>query len=143
MVLSVRAVATAVERDSRAFFTLSMQAMEGSDPLRPSALRALLALDDQGPTTVAQLAERLALSQSATSRLVDRLVHQGLVDREPDPHDRRQLTVGATSGGRAVVQRLIRRRRAAVEEVLATMSPVDRAALEQGVVAFAAAARLR
>ncbi len=141
MTQGVRAVATAVERDSRAFFTLSMQAMEGEDPLRPSALRALLALDGRGAMTVGQLADELALSRSATSRLVDRLVQQGLVDRAPDPDDRRQLAVGATRDGREVVQRLVSRRRTAVLEVLAGMDADDRTALERGLAAFRAAAQ--
>jgi DNA-binding MarR family transcriptional regulator len=143
MAEGVRAVATAVERDSRAFFTLSMQAMEGGDPLRPSALRALLALEDRGPLTVAGLAEDLALSQSATSRLVDRLVQQGLVDRAADPSDRRQLEVRPTAAGASVVQRLVGRRRSAVLRVLAVMDDDDRAALQQGLTAFAVAARRR
>lgn len=137
---SVTAVASAIERDSRAFFTLSMQAMEGGDPLRPSALRALLALDGRGPATVHRLAEELALSQSATSRLVDRLVQRGLVDRDEDTHDRRQLAVRATPEGRAAVRRLVNRRRAAVRTVLTAMDPEDRAALGRGLAAFAATA---
>ena len=132
--------ATAVERAARAFFTLSMLAMEGEDPLRPSALRALLSLEAHGSLTVGQLAGELALSQSATSRLVDRLVHQGLVDRAASPLDRRQLMLAATAAGSAVVGRLVARRRAAMLPVLDAMTAADRTALERGLAAFARAA---
>jgi DNA-binding MarR family transcriptional regulator len=140
--VTVRTSATGVERDSRPFLALSMRAMEGEQPLRLSALRALLALD-RSAVTVGNLGNSLNLSQSATSRLVDRLLHLGLVERSADDRDRRQVTVRATTEGRAVIARLAARRRRAVRDVLARMDEQDRAALERGLAAFAAAARDR
>ncbi|UKY49475.1 MarR family winged helix-turn-helix transcriptional regulator [Streptomyces inhibens] len=59
----------------------------------PTDLYALHALDLAGPLTTGALAERIGLSQSATTRLVDRLVRAGRARRAPDPDDRRRVLV--------------------------------------------------
>jgi len=46
-----------------------------------------------------ELNQRLVLSQSALSRLVDRMEADGLVAREPDPTDRRGTVVSMTHPG--------------------------------------------
>ncbi|MGG7574580.1 MarR family winged helix-turn-helix transcriptional regulator [Streptomyces sirii] len=59
----------------------------------PTDLYALHALDLAGPLTTGALAERIGLSQSATTRLVDRLVRAGRARRTTDPEDRRRVLV--------------------------------------------------
>src|SRR5690348_17850934 len=61
----------------------------------PTDLYALNALELAGPLTTGVLAERIGLSQSATTRLVDRLERAGWVSRGPDPADRRRVVVTA------------------------------------------------
>jgi DNA-binding MarR family transcriptional regulator len=51
------------------------------------------------------------LSQPALSRMVDRLVERGLVERRPDPEDGRGVCLALTDAGRAA-QRSIGRRHA-------------------------------
>jgi DNA-binding MarR family transcriptional regulator len=58
---------------------------------------ALRHLVKQGPLTMNELAARMEISPSSATQLVDRLVHHGLVVRNPDPDDRRVLRV-AVSG---------------------------------------------
>jgi DNA-binding MarR family transcriptional regulator len=133
-------VADAVERHSRALFVLSVRAMEAAeDPLGPSELRALLALDTVGSCSLGELAHQLSRSQSASSRLVDRLVARGLVAREAAPGNRRQLRISATPAGHRRTVRLVRRRRDAIAEVVAAMTPADRQRLQDGLAAFSAA----
>ena len=136
--------AASVERNSRALFSLSLRASDGvagaGDPLRPNSLRALLELDAGPGVSIGQLAEALALSESATSRLVERLVQRGLLRRASSPTDRRQVTITMTAAGRRVVSRLIARRRRSYVAVLERMSPGDRIKLLKGLAAFAAAA---
>ncbi|WP_121702965.1 MarR family winged helix-turn-helix transcriptional regulator [Streptomyces sp. BBFR25] len=50
---------------------------------------------------VQQISERVHLSQSALSRLVDRLERDGLVERAMCPEDRRGVRVALTPKGRA------------------------------------------
>ena len=58
---------------------------------------ALRHLVKHGPLTMNELAARMEISPSSATQLVDRLVHHGLVVRNPDPDDRRVMRV-AVSG---------------------------------------------
>ncbi|BDU05173.1 MarR family transcriptional regulator [Nocardia cyriacigeorgica] len=53
-------------------------------------------LDVDGPLTTGRLADRLGLSASATTRVVDRLIEAGLAERIPDESDRRRVLVRHT-----------------------------------------------
>jgi len=55
--------------------------------------RALDVLDQEGPMTAGQLAERARLSPGATTALIDRLEEKGLVRRIRDTEDRRRVQV--------------------------------------------------
>lgn len=129
-----------LERHSRALFALTMRAMDDAAQLSPSALRALLALDDRGTCKLAVLAAELRLSQSATSRLVDRLVDNGLVDRTAAPDSRREIRISATAEGQKITRRVLQRRQQAIDDVVQTMDPDDVRQLLAGLAAFAAAA---
>src|SRR3954449_4131056 len=59
-------------------------------------LAALYVLADGKTTTVADLADALGRSPSATSRLVDGLVKRRLVERHAEEDDRRQRSVWLT-----------------------------------------------
>lgn len=64
-----------------------------------SQLNALYHLYQFGPQSIAELAQGTLLSQTAASRMVERLVKQGLVDRREVPTDRRQKRVELTDAG--------------------------------------------
>lgn len=72
--------------------------------LNPSDFAAILHLWEQGlestPVTASQLAEHLRVTPAAVTYLVDRLVKRGLLERTPNPADRRQvlLTVSVDGG---------------------------------------------
>jgi|SRR5579884_2623196 len=68
-------------------------------------IRLLLALAHGGPATINQIAERLHSGQSATSLLVDKLVHARLVERREDPADRRRAIVRLSDAGEALMGR--------------------------------------
>lgn len=57
-------------------------------------------LEAQEETTVAAVAARVGLSAPTVSRIVDRLVRAGLVDRERGVQDRRRVVLTLTSTGR-------------------------------------------
>lgn len=64
-------------------------------------LLALKALSDAGESLpLGQLADRLSCVKSNITQLVDRLESDGLVRREPDPHDRRTRLAVLTLTGR-------------------------------------------
>lgn len=53
-----------------------------------------------GPVRLTDLHRRVLLSQPALSRMVDRLVERGLVERCEDAGDRRVVRLALTDGGR-------------------------------------------
>ena len=67
-------------------------------------LMALRVLADAPGRRVQDLAEHIDISPGGASKLVDRLVGAGLVDREPDPEDRRVSRLRLTASGRRVVR---------------------------------------
>jgi DNA-binding MarR family transcriptional regulator len=63
-------------------------------------MRAMRAIGSQGACTMGELAGRLGISLSAATGLADRLVQQGMIERKPDPQDRRIVRVETSSAGR-------------------------------------------
>jgi DNA-binding MarR family transcriptional regulator len=63
------------------------------------------------PVRVSELHRHVLLSQPALSRMVDRLVIRGMIDRQPDPADGRGVRLSLTDAGRTM-QREVGRRHA-------------------------------
>jgi DNA-binding MarR family transcriptional regulator len=73
----------------------------GAVGLSLAKLAALSALVDAGESMpLGQLAGRLSCVKSNITQLVDRLEADGLVARQPDPHDRRTRLAVMTAAGR-------------------------------------------
>lgn len=81
--------------------------------------RVLLTVASDGPLRVGALAADLGVNQSNASRIVDRLVGQGLVRRTPDSEDGRASLVALTREGRTVLAAVHEHRLAALLEVVA------------------------
>jgi DNA-binding MarR family transcriptional regulator len=100
-------------------------------------LAALYVLAEGATTTIADLAEAIGRSPSATSRLVDGLERRRLVERRREAEDGRLRTVWLTPRGQAVL-RMVDRARA--EQFLAAVRPLphgERALIAMGVAALA------
>ncbi|WP_330460220.1 MarR family transcriptional regulator [Streptomyces sp. NBC_00820] len=72
--------------------------------LTPQQVKVLFALDEALP--MRRLAERVFADPSNLTGMVDRLQSRGLVERVPDPTDRRIKRIAATEAGRTVVKDL-------------------------------------
>jgi DNA-binding MarR family transcriptional regulator len=79
--------------------------------------------------TVRSLAATLGLSHAGAVRVVDRLERDGLVERRRGDGDGREVSLVATSEGRAAADRVLDERAAAMAELLAPLDPGERAAL--------------
>ena len=75
------------------------------------ALLAIKGYPDRDYVTIGELAERLQIRHHSAVGLVDRLVAQSLVSRQPAPQDRRQVFVNLTSRGEEILERLARANR--------------------------------
>jgi DNA-binding MarR family transcriptional regulator len=66
-------------------------------------LTALHLISALAPLTLTDLAQTLGTKRSATSAMVDRLAHAGLVSRIPDPQDRRRIQLNVTADAQPIV----------------------------------------
>jgi MarR family transcriptional regulator, organic hydroperoxide resistance regulator len=77
--------------------------------LAPAQARALHELDLDRPISMRELAERLKSDPSNLTGLIDRLEARGLVERRPDPTDRRIKGLALTPAGAQLRERLFAR----------------------------------
>src|SRR6266576_3245821 len=77
--------------------------------LAPAQARALHELDVDRPISMRELAERLKSDPSNVTGLIDRLEARGLVERRPDPKDRRIKGLALTPAGARLRERLFAR----------------------------------
>jgi DNA-binding MarR family transcriptional regulator len=77
--------------------------------LAPVQAKALHELNVEPPISMRELAERLKSDPSNVTGLVDRLEARGLVERRPDPNDRRVKGLALTAAGARMRERLFAR----------------------------------
>ncbi len=97
--------------------------------LKVRSYSVLVLASGQARPSQRELAEFLRLDPSQVVSLVDELQSRRLVERQPDPSDRRANVVVATDAGRDLVAAARESARAAEERVHAQLSPADREAL--------------
>lgn len=97
--------------------------------ITPGHARALVTLMRSGAIRLSALSEQLRIAPRSTTEVVDALEEKGLVERRPDPHDRRATLVEVTAAGRdaGVALRLARAEQA--DAVFARLSETDRTRL--------------
>lgn len=74
--------------------------------LNLSQAMALALMAEFGPHTQTRIAERLSLGRAATGTCIDYLESRELVQRSPDPEDRRVWQVSCTSAGLDMADRV-------------------------------------
>ncbi|MGW4942025.1 MarR family transcriptional regulator [Actinoplanes sp. NPDC004185] len=126
---------------SRAFVGLtarSLAAVEGEVTL--PQFRALVVLAVRGPQRSIDIAEELQVNPSTGTRMLDRLIRKGLVRRLRSTTDRRVVRVRLTPAGHDVVEQVLTRRRADLEQLVAATAQLWQPAVTQALTAFAEAA---
>lgn len=98
--------------------------------LTGAQFNALLALDSAGEAglLMGEIGERLVVTKSNVTGLVDRLASQGLVER-CDADDRRATRVRLTAGGRQALGEVLPAYRRAVAELTGCLSDGEKATL--------------
>lgn len=94
-----------------------------------TALAALSTLERLGGARVGELAESENVTQPAMTQFVSRMQAQGLVERHPDPDDRRVVVVRLTTEGRELVGHRRADRADALAERMMLLDDEDRASL--------------
>jgi DNA-binding MarR family transcriptional regulator len=88
-------------------------------------LSALSVLVFGGPRTLGELAAAEQVRPPTMTRIVQALEEDGLVRRDPDPHDGRVARIRATAKGGRVMQRGRERRIANLAALLERLSPAE------------------
>ncbi|MCO8274180.1 MarR family winged helix-turn-helix transcriptional regulator [Actinoplanes sp. TRM 88003] len=78
------------------------------------------------PPSQAALAAKLGIDRTMMTYLIDDLTDAGLVERQPDPYDRRRRQIVATPGGRAAIASLCGQVAEAEEAALANLDDRER-----------------
>jgi len=114
------AVAFRIHRTNRLLRThLSRFLTEHGEGLSPEQWFVVARLGEKHPVRQVDLAEPVLGDPPNVSRLVDGLVDRGLVERSPDPSDRRSWLIELTSEGRRVLRRVQQRTAPERERVFA------------------------
>lgn len=97
--------------------------------ITPAHWRALRALKRHGTMRLSELSVHLRIAPRSATEVVDALEDRGLVQRRPDPGDRRATLVDLTEQGHSVLDAVRAARGSEAERFFGRLSPADRAHL--------------
>jgi DNA-binding MarR family transcriptional regulator len=97
--------------------------------ITPSHSRALGVLMHHGVMRLSELSDHLRIAPRSTTEVVDGLQEQGLVERQPDPNDRRATLVALTDKGRSTGTTIQAARDAEAERFFGGLSEPERETL--------------
>jgi DNA-binding MarR family transcriptional regulator len=97
--------------------------------LSPHQARALRVISERDGVRLSDLAEALHIAPRSATDVVDGLQERGLVERTPDPGDRRAVILRPTDDGRRIRGEIGEARVADSAELFARLSAPDRAEL--------------
>ncbi|MFE9955293.1 MarR family winged helix-turn-helix transcriptional regulator [Micromonospora sp. NPDC005299] len=97
--------------------------------INPGHARALAVLMRHGAVRLSALAEHLRIAPRSATEVVDGLAERGLVERRPDPVDRRATLVALTAEGNRVGEAIRVARAAEAERFFGALDPADQAEL--------------
>lgn len=99
----------------------------GDAQITPTQWAALATLHGQGALSQNQLGRMTYMDPATTQGVILRLVERRLVERHPDPQDRRRTSVRLTAAGRGMVNALIPAAQSAHERTMEPLTPEEQA----------------
>jgi DNA-binding MarR family transcriptional regulator len=100
---------TAIVRTAR---RLRQEAAAETSGLTPTSTAALATIERHGPLTPSEIAAIERVKRPTVTRTLGCLEREGLIDRAPDPADRRSALVNLNAAGRERLRRLRGRKNA-------------------------------
>ncbi|WP_329086804.1 MULTISPECIES: MarR family winged helix-turn-helix transcriptional regulator [unclassified Streptosporangium] len=107
-----------------------------------TTLSVLHTLAHKGPMRLTALKVTEQITQPAITQLVSRLERDGLVERRPDPEDRRAVLVQVTPAGARIVQTRYQERIRRLSRLIEALTPEERHAIGGALPALARMAAL-
>lgn len=120
-------------REVARLYTRAQRVVAGCCQTTPTQCHLLVELGRSGPLPLVDLGQRLCLEKSWVSRAVDGLCAAGWVAKEPNPADARSWLVTLTTAGEARVADLDRTLDNHAAQLLASLQPGDRQAVEHAL----------
>jgi DNA-binding MarR family transcriptional regulator len=117
---------------SDAFWSVARRLREASHEslapwdITPGQLRALRVLSHHGPLRLSALSDHLRIAARSTTEVVDALESRELIQRRPDPGDRRATLAELTEHGASVLDAIRAARGTEAERVFDRLSQTDR-----------------
>ncbi len=109
---------------------------ESSHDVAPHQFSVLCRLEET-PRTPGELADIERVAKPSMTRTVGALVERGLVRRQPDPTDGRQVILSITDDGRRSVRAIRRRRDAWMASRVVALTPEDQDVLVRATAILA------
>ncbi len=132
---------TAFLTASRVLVAVSAESLEEvGDNLTIPQFRTLVVLGSHGEMNLNSLAQILQVNASSALRMIDRLLVSGLVTRQENPENRREVLLDLTPAGTSIVKAVTGRRRREISRIVAKMTDRDRRGLLAALQSFARAA---
>jgi DNA-binding MarR family transcriptional regulator len=119
---------TAIVRSAR---RLRQEAAAESSGLTPTSTAALATIERHGPMTPSEIAAIERVKRPTITRTLACLEREGLIDRSPDPTDRRSALVSVNAAGRERLRRLRGRKNAYLARRMRNLSDEEVETLEQ------------
>jgi DNA-binding MarR family transcriptional regulator len=134
-------IVTAVLTASRVLVGVSARSLAGiEDTVTLTQFRTLVVLEGHGHINLNRLAELLDVNASTAMRMIDRLLSVGMVTRQENPANRREVLLGLSESGLGLVRMVTAKRRKQISRIVTALPPSQRAGLIKALRAFAAAA---
>ena len=93
-----RAIRKSIERD---IFKPLLQSIDSN--LSPHHMVIMKIVEEEGMLHISQIGDIVMISKAQMSQAIDKLIKLGMLERIPDPHDRRKIAIILTEkGGKAL-----------------------------------------
>jgi DNA-binding MarR family transcriptional regulator len=119
---------TAIVRTAR---RLRQEAAAETSGLTPTSTAALATIERHGPMTPSEIATIERVKRPTITRTLGCLEREGLIDRSPDPTDRRSALVSVNAAGRERLRRLRGRKNAYLARRMRDLSDEEVETLER------------
>jgi len=119
---------TAIVRTAR---RLRQEAAAETSGLTPTSVAALATIERHGPLTPSEIAAIERVNRPTITRTLGCLEREGLIDRAPDPDDRRSALVSVNGAGRERLRRLRKRKNAYLARRMRDLSDEEVETLER------------
>ena len=110
-------------------FSRTAPAAVASVPGGARGYQVLVAITTETPSSQLALARRLGIDKNAMTSVIDALENHGLVQRRPDPEDRRARQIIPTDDGRALLSSARNALRGVEQELMRALSTAEQTQL--------------